>query len=389
MPVPQLRRTGCLVPSAATAPSPRPQPSSLRRRICALWAVTLLTGQPYAPALLPRPLPIALEKPPVILGLSRAGSALLPAAAIRAPLRRTLLTAARALNVLPTRGTRSPYHAIPSAQFRVLLLRRLRFPLPLAPRRCRCHGELDPLGDHRSACATSGVLATRALPLEHAVARVCREAGARVARHVRLADMNLDVPVSDERRIEVVANGLPLWHGSQLALDATIVCPLTRRGESSRMPMSSRGRGSPSPQRPGANGIRPTPSSSMRGAAGWLLLGLRLAAGSVPRPYSCCASLHDTGPLPSLRTCGPPQLSPGSRAGLGSWLSPPSAPRGLAPRAAACCRARRGTPTRPARGLGRLSRRPAVGSRLLVNVHRGGWDSSRCRKKAREKKRSL
>eukprot|EP00439_Symbiodinium_sp_Y106_P043344 s3708_g5.t1 len=43
--------------------------------------------------------------------------------------------------------------------------------------------------------------------------------------------MNLDVPVSDERRIEVVANGLPLWHGSQLALDATIVSPLTRRGE--------------------------------------------------------------------------------------------------------------------------------------------------------------
>ena len=48
---------------------------------------------------------------------------------------------------------------------------------------------------------------------------------------MRLADMNLDVPVSDERRIEVVANGLPLWHGSQLALDATIVSPLTRRGE--------------------------------------------------------------------------------------------------------------------------------------------------------------
>eukprot|EP00439_Symbiodinium_sp_Y106_P053150 s5083_g7.t1 len=43
--------------------------------------------------------------------------------------------------------------------------------------------------------------------------------------------MNLDVPVSDERRIEVVVNGLPLWHGSQLALDATIVSPLTRRGE--------------------------------------------------------------------------------------------------------------------------------------------------------------
>ena len=135
--------------------------------------------------------------------------------------------ASRALNLMPTRDD----IAIPSAQFRVLLLRPLRLPLPLAPRRCRCHGALDPLGDHRTACATSGVLATRALPLEHAVARVCREAGARVARHVKLADMNLDVPVADERRIEVVANGLPLWHGSQLALDATIVSPLTRRGE--------------------------------------------------------------------------------------------------------------------------------------------------------------
>eukprot|EP00439_Symbiodinium_sp_Y106_P054770 s3461_g7.t1 len=43
--------------------------------------------------------------------------------------------------------------------------------------------------------------------------------------------MNLDVPIADERRIEVVANGLPLWHGSRLAVDATIVSPLTRLGE--------------------------------------------------------------------------------------------------------------------------------------------------------------
>ena len=67
--------------------------------------------------------------------------------------------------------------------------------------------------------------------LERAVARVCQEAGTRVARNVRLADMNIDVPVSDERRIEVVANGLPLWHGSQQAIDATIVSPVTRAGE--------------------------------------------------------------------------------------------------------------------------------------------------------------
>ena len=67
----------------------------------------------------------------------------------------------------------------------------------------------------------------RAAPLERAVAG----GGARVARNVRVADMNIDVPVADDRRIEVVANGLPLWHGAQLALDATLVSLLTRAGE--------------------------------------------------------------------------------------------------------------------------------------------------------------
>ena len=43
--------------------------------------------------------------------------------------------------------------------------------------------------------------------------------------------MNLEVAVADARRIEVVANGFPLWHGSQLATDATIVSPLSRLGD--------------------------------------------------------------------------------------------------------------------------------------------------------------
>ena len=43
--------------------------------------------------------------------------------------------------------------------------------------------------------------------------------------------MNIDVPVVDDMRIEVVANGLPLWHGAQLAVDATLVSPVTRAGE--------------------------------------------------------------------------------------------------------------------------------------------------------------
>ena len=45
---------------------------------------------------------------------------------------------------------------------------------------------------------------------------------------MRLAEMNLDV--SDERRIEVVANDLLLWHGPQLVLDATLVSPVIRVG---------------------------------------------------------------------------------------------------------------------------------------------------------------
>ena len=43
--------------------------------------------------------------------------------------------------------------------------------------------------------------------------------------------MNIDVPVAGDRRIEVVGNGLALWHGSQQAVDATIVSPVTRAGD--------------------------------------------------------------------------------------------------------------------------------------------------------------
>ena len=61
---------------------------------------------------------------------------------------------------------------LPSAHFRVLLLRRLRLPLPLAPRTCACRKPLDVLGDYRTACATAGVLASCAIPFERALARV-------------------------------------------------------------------------------------------------------------------------------------------------------------------------------------------------------------------------
>ena len=57
---------------------------------------------------------------------------------------------------------------------KVLILRRLRLPLPLTARVCRCGRLLDVFGHHRSACAVAG-LGRRGFPLETAAARICRE----------------------------------------------------------------------------------------------------------------------------------------------------------------------------------------------------------------------
>ena len=94
-----------------------------------------------------------------------------------------------------------PFTTIP----RALLLRRLRLPLPLSARTCRCRRPLDPLGDHRAAW----------LP-----ARACSSPRAPRGRGS-----------SDDRRIEVIANRLLLWNGAQLAVDTTIVSPPTAAGE--------------------------------------------------------------------------------------------------------------------------------------------------------------
>ena len=65
-----------------------------------------------------------------------------------------------------------------------------------------------------------------------AAARICREGGTRVTTNTRLADLNIHtLSRVDDRRIEVIANGLPMWGGSQLAVDTTLASPLTRSGE--------------------------------------------------------------------------------------------------------------------------------------------------------------
>ena len=75
--------------------------------------------------------------------------------------------------------------------FRILLLRRLRLPLPLTARACRCGLPLDAFGHQRSACAVSRVLGRRGFAVESAAARICREAGARVMVNVFVKDLDL------------------------------------------------------------------------------------------------------------------------------------------------------------------------------------------------------
>ena len=90
-----------------------------------------------------------------------------------------------ALTTCPT----SALTKIPPHLFRVVLLRRFRLPLPLSPHTCGCGPPFD-----------SG-------------------------------DLDLQVLNStDSRRLEVVLDGLPLFGGSQLAEDTTLLCSLHSDG---------------------------------------------------------------------------------------------------------------------------------------------------------------
>ena len=133
-----------------------------------------------------------------------------------------------ALSHAPT----SPEYTIPAHLFRVLLLERLRLPLPLTEARCTaCHEPLDAWGRHRAACPHTGRLKKRAGPVERVMARICREAGARVRFNAYLRDMNVRVRADDARQIEVLAQDLPCFGGTQLAVDVTLRSALGRSGE--------------------------------------------------------------------------------------------------------------------------------------------------------------
>ena len=64
---------------------------------------------------------------------------------------------------------------------------------------------------HRAACPRTSKLRSRAVPTERTLAPVCHETRVSIRCNATLRDMN----------IAVSADGLPMHHGAQLAVDAT------------------------------------------------------------------------------------------------------------------------------------------------------------------------
>ena len=105
--------------------------------------------------------------------------------------------------------------------FRVLLLRRLRLPLPPTSRLCRCGRLLDSFGHHRALGSSGGYGKTGIRCGECCDAHMSR---GRESRHKRVcARPRPPSSVNDGRRLEVVVDGLPVFGGAQLAVDTTVV----------------------------------------------------------------------------------------------------------------------------------------------------------------------
>ena len=108
--------------------------------------------------------------------------------------------------------------------YRTLLLERLRLPLHITEGSVRVWRKARPSGTPQGSMC-------RAMPTKRTLARVCREAGAVVRTKVKLRDMHIPVSATDELAIEVLAMGLPLHQGAQLAIDTTLRSALTTTGE--------------------------------------------------------------------------------------------------------------------------------------------------------------
>ena len=81
-----------------------------------------------------------------------------------------------------------------------------------------------------AACAQAALLSRRGFAVELAAAEICREAGARVTTNVMVRDLDLAIPQQalDDRKLEIVADGPPLFGGVQLAIGTKLVRPGAR-----------------------------------------------------------------------------------------------------------------------------------------------------------------
>ena len=205
--------------------------------------------------------------------------------------------ASAALTALPT----SRVLRIDPQPFRLLLCRRLHLPLSLSHRTCRCGRQLDVFGHHRAACPEAGVLGKRGFPLERAAAQVCKEAGARVSTNMFVRDMDLAAfNALDGRRLEIVADGLSLWQGAQLAIDTTMVLSggMERPGQELQTTTVPLWMWRVEGRKP------PTQSSRERGAAHvWWCLPPKWGRGGTPRRLSSSQHWPKHGPRKSRCCC--------------------------------------------------------------------------------------
>ncbi len=121
--------------------------------------------------------------------------------------------------------------------FQACLRRQLWIPLPVVHGTCDqvtghgCRNRVDVHGDHLAPCPRTGLLARRANPIERAWVRVAREGGGRVTPKQLLRDTNIPLAdPRDQRQLDMVVYGITT-NGEALCCDATMVSPLTRRGE--------------------------------------------------------------------------------------------------------------------------------------------------------------
>ena len=107
------------------------------------------------------------------------------------------------------------------------MLERMRLPLQVSEAHCECGLPLDVQLRHPRGLSTVRKVDVQSTGLLNGLARVCLEVGATVRFNAMLRDMNIAVAATDHRAIEVLASGLPLQHGVQLAVDITIPCAHT------------------------------------------------------------------------------------------------------------------------------------------------------------------